>query len=112
MHLYDPIFHADASELERQYDFITCTETVEHFHQPHAEFRKFNKLLISGGWLGVMTNFQTDDAQFAQWHYRRDPTHVTFYREATFTCIAADLGWHCKFPARNIVLMRKPREAR
>ena len=112
MHLYDPIFHADASELERQYDFITCTETVEHFHQPRAEFRKFNKLLLSGGWLGVMTNFQTDDAQFAQWHYRRDPTHVTFYREATFTCIAADLGWHCKFPARNIVLMRKPREAR
>ncbi|MDA0214719.1 MAG: class I SAM-dependent methyltransferase [Planctomycetota bacterium] len=112
MHLYDPIFHPDTSELERQYDFITCTETVEHFHQPRVEFRKFNELLRPGGWLGVMTNFQTDDAQFAQWHYRRDPTHVTFYRKATFARIALDLGWEYQFPARNIVLMQKPRDMR
>ncbi len=107
MHLYDPIFHADTSELDRTYDFITCTETVEHFHQPRAEFRKLDTLLRSGGLLAIMTNFQTNDEQFEQWHYRRDPTHVTFYREATFARIAADVGWQFECPARNIVFMRK-----
>ena len=32
---------------------------------------------------------QTDDASFADWHYRRDPTHVAFYREATLRHVAA-----------------------
>ena len=36
--LYDPFFHPDKSSLQTQYDFITCTETAEHFHDPFAEF--------------------------------------------------------------------------
>ena len=37
-------------------------------------------LVRPGGWTGVMTCFQTDDARLAHCHYRRDPTHVVFYR--------------------------------
>ena len=108
MHLFDPIFAPDegAGVLSRTYDFVTCTETVEHFHNPRAEFRKLHALLCPGGWLAIMTNFQRDDSQFAQWHYRRDPTHVTFYRETTFRIIAAESGWQCEIPARNIVMMQ------
>lgn len=109
MHLYDPFFHADLSILQRKFDFITCTETVEHFHHPRQEFVRLNQSLRVGGWLAIMTNFQTVDAQFANWHYRRDPTHVTFYRAETFARIALDFGWTCHFPARNIALIQKDR---
>ncbi|HUF45131.1 MAG TPA: class I SAM-dependent methyltransferase, partial [Aestuariivirgaceae bacterium] len=83
MAAYDPFFAPDRSLLERTFDFITCTEAAEHFHHPAAEFDRLNRMLRAGGWLGIMTCFQTDDGRFADWHYRKDPTHVVFYREAT-----------------------------
>lgn len=106
--LYDPFFAPDAAVLERRYDFITCTEAAEHFHDPAGEFDRFDRMLRPGGWLALMTCFQTEDARFARWHYRRDPTHVVFYRAATFERIARRLGWQCEIPCKDVVLMRKP----
>lgn len=108
MALYDPFFQPDPAPLDATYDFITCTETTEHFHHPADEFDRFDRMLRAGGWLGIMTCFQTDDARFADWHYRRDPTHVVFYREATFGLIASAYGWSCEIPVKDVVLMRKP----
>jgi SAM-dependent methyltransferase len=106
--LYDPLFAPDTRVLENTYDFITCTETAEHFHDPAFEFARLDTLLRPGGWLGLMTIFQNDDARFAGWHYRRDHTHVVFYREETMHWIAAHFGWHCTIPRPDVVLMRKP----
>ncbi|MEO1019763.1 MAG: class I SAM-dependent methyltransferase, partial [Pseudomonadota bacterium] len=105
--LYDPFFYPDPAPLSKHYDFITCTETVEHFYQPAEEFDLFDKLLKPGGWLGVMTCFQTEDARFANWHYRRDPTHVVFYREKTMHDLAEARGWSCEIPVKDVALMRK-----
>jgi 2-polyprenyl-3-methyl-5-hydroxy-6-metoxy-1,4-benzoquinol methylase len=105
--LYDPFFHPDAAALQTTYDFVTCTEVIEHFHAPALEFRRLDGLLKPGGWLALMTCFQTDDARFAQWHYRRDPTHVVFYREATLAHIARRHGWQMSVPQRNVALMHK-----
>lgn len=105
--LYDPFFRPDVSVLQRTYDFITCTEVAEHFHCPAMEFETLNRLLRPGGWLGIMTCFQTDDERFANWHYRRDPTHVVFYREETFRHLAAHFSWDCGIPVRNVALMYK-----
>ena len=107
MQLYDPLFPCDADALHRQYDFITCTEVVEHFHRPADEFARFDQLLRPNGWLAIMTLFQTDDQSFANWHYRRDPTHVVFYRPATFHVLAEQYGWHCEIPAKDVVLLRQ-----
>lgn len=107
MSIYDPIFADDRGVLKQCYDFITCTETVEHFHHPAREFARLNDLLRPGGVLAIMTNFQCDDRAFANWHYRRDPTHVAFYRESTMRTIAGRLGWSCAITAPNIVLMHK-----
>lgn len=108
MSIFDPFFYPDQSLLEQTYDFITCTETIEHFHKPAKEFALFEKLLRPGGWLGIMTCFQTDDTRFSSWHYPRDPTHVTFYREATLRHLAAKFGWSCEIPVKDVALMQKP----
>lgn len=107
MALYDPFFHPDLAALDGRYDFITCTEVVEHLHQPAEVLDQLDGLLKSGGWLGIMTCFQTDDDRFDNWHYRRDPTHVVFYREATFQWLAEHYGWRLKIPHKDVVLLQK-----
>ncbi|MGK7296153.1 MAG: class I SAM-dependent methyltransferase [Candidatus Wenzhouxiangella sp. M2_3B_020] len=108
MAVWDPIYQPDTVVLESTYDFVTCTEVVEHMHRPAEEFRCIARLLRPGGWLGIMTRFQTDDARFVDWHYRRDPTHVVFYREDTLRCIAARFGWTIEIPRTGVALLQKP----
>ncbi len=105
--LYDPIYQPDTAALGRRYDAITCTEVVEHFHHPAEEFRHLNDLLRPNGWLIVMTRFQTDDARFARWHYRRDPTHVVFYRPQTFAAVGRQLNWEVQCKPPQLALIRK-----
>lgn len=105
--LYDPFFEPDAAALAQTYDFITCTEVVEHFHDPAREFARLYALLENGGTLAIMTCFQTDDAGFANWRYRRDPTHVVMYREQTFRYLATHYGLSCEIPGKDIVLLTK-----
>lgn len=107
--LYDPFFHPDRASLARTYDFITCTEVVEHLHEPAEVFSLLDRLLRPGGWLGIMTCFQTDDDRFDNWHYRRDPTHVVFYRRETFEWLARRYGWELDVPVKNVALLRKGR---
>jgi SAM-dependent methyltransferase len=106
--VYDPFFADDPAVLRGTYDFITCTETAEHFHDPAAEFDRFDRLLQPGGWLGVMTCFQTDDAAFRDWHYRRDPTHVVFYKRETLEVLAEARNWSFECPVKDVAVMRKP----
>ena len=40
--LYDPFFFPDTEALTRTYDFITCTETAEHF--PSTLIKEFNTI--------------------------------------------------------------------
>lgn len=106
--LYDPFFQPDPAPLEQVYDFVTCTETAEHFHRPADEFDRFVTLIRPGGWLAIMTCFQTDDSRFTDWHYRQNPTHVVFYRDQTMRHLARRLGWSCDIPVKDVALMRKP----
>lgn len=108
MRTWDPIYANEPDALARRYRFLTCTEVIEHVHEPADVFTQFDALLEGGGWLGIMTMWMTDDAAFANWHYRRDPTHVCFWRPDTFRWIATQLGWDLELPARNIALLRKP----
>lgn len=108
MAVYDPFYAPAQSVLAtaRHYDFITCTEVLEHVFDPAVLFDQFDRLLKPGGWLGLMTCFQTDDARFAGWHYRKDPTHVVFFRETTLRHVADQRGWACDVPTKDVAIMR------
>jgi SAM-dependent methyltransferase len=106
--LYDPIYSPDTAPLSKKYDFVTCTEVIEHFHDPAQEFDRLGALLRPGGWLGLMTCFQTDDARFVDWQYRKDPTHVVFYRAVTLRHVAAARGWSGTIPCKDVALMQTP----
>ena len=108
MELFDPFFYPDRTLLNYSYDFVTCTEVVEHFHHPAEEFHRLMRMVKPGGWLAIMTCFQTDDEKFKNWHYRRDPTHVVFYREETLRHLAEYSGWLFERPVKNVALMQRP----
>ena len=105
--IYDIFFHPDEQALAQIYDFITCTETVEHFTAPRQEFDRLNELLRPCGWLGVMTGMLESWDAFPSWHYHRDPTHVNFFSIGTMRWLANRYGWEALFPRENVVLFRK-----
>ena len=105
--VYDIYFYPDRSVLSVAYDFVTCTETAEHFADPRGELEKIDKLLNRGGWLGVMTGMLENWEDFPSWYYHRDPTHVNFFSRITMRWIANLLGWEVHFPKENVTLFRK-----
>lgn len=105
--LYDPLFHPDETVLAHTYDFITCTETVEHFSNPRADFLRLRRLLVPGGWIGIMTDILEDRDGFADWYYHRDPTHVAFYTSRTFRWISEWLGLEVELSRERVVVLRK-----
>ncbi len=98
MSLYDPFFHKDRAVFERTYDFIIAVEVIEHLYHPENELHRLRRLVRPGGGLGFMTHIYSEDIDFADWYYRRDPTHVGFYSRRTFQWI------HEKFSFRELHL--------
>lgn len=105
--IYDPFFAADPGVLERSYDFITCSETVEHFFRPGDEFELFARLLRPGAWLAIMTQTVPESTSFEDWYYCRDPTHVCFFRQETMEWIARSFGWRLEAPRPNVTLFQR-----
>jgi len=104
--VYDPFFADDINLLRKTYDFLTCTETVEHFHHPDREFELFLKLVRKNGWIGIMTQMIENDSKFPEWHYIRDDTHVCFYSKTTFEWIAKRYDLTAHFIGNSVVLLR------
>lgn len=105
---YDPFFAPDESRLDAQYDFVTCTEVIEHMHDPLGDLARIDALLRPAGWVGLMTELRPPMTDFARWHYHRDPTHVGFHSEASLRWIAARFGWQMKSASRRVILLHKP----
>ena len=106
---YDPFFYNDRDLLERKYDFITCTETAEHFHYPAKEFDLLTTLLNPGGIFAIMTNLYSGEIDFDNWWYHRDPTHVSFFSVDTFQWLSNKYGLEIILtdPADNVIFLRR-----
>ena len=105
---YDPFYFNKTQLLEKKFDFVTCTEVIEHFYEPRQEFMKLDRLLKGpGSILALMTEILLDEGGFSGWWYPKDPTHVCFYQEATFQWISTQMGWILEFPCKNVVIYSK-----
>ncbi|MBD1387879.1 class I SAM-dependent methyltransferase [Neiella sp. HB171785] len=110
MATYDPIFAPDQTPLSRQYDFVTCTEAIEHFHYPHQEWQTLLKLVRPGGYLAIMTKLVVNQQRFSQWHYKLDPTHVSFFSRATFEYLAQRDHLTLEFIDSDVMLFQTPKD--
>lgn len=108
MQVFDKFYADEPDVLTGQYDFITCTEVVEHLSQPAETLDSLFAILKPGGWLGVMTKLVIDQTAFSRWHYKNDLTHICFYSRSTFQWLASH--WHCplEFIGSDVILLQKP----
>lgn len=104
---YDPIYFPEPCYLDNKYDFIVCSEAIEHFHTPHKEWKVWLDILHNGGFLAIMTKRVKNKIKFANWHYKNDVTHVSFFSEYTFMWLATKYGFHAHFPAKDIVILKR-----
>ncbi|NKF52065.1 class I SAM-dependent methyltransferase [Shewanella sp. WXL01] len=108
---YDPFFAANPEVLKQDYDFVCCYRVFEHFRSPQKEWRLLSQLVRPGGWLAISTPLLSNLNQFAKWHYKTNPTHVSFYQQATFEYMAAVSGFDLLFASKDFILMQKPSES-
>ncbi len=106
--IYDSFYAADRSVWDRRYDFVVASEVVEHLHRPLTELQRLWDVLRPAGWLGIMTKRVLDEAAFARWHYKADPTHVCFFASETFAWLASRWGAEWQAIGADVVLLRKP----
>ena len=81
-------------ELKKKYDLIISTETFEHIKNPGEELACLIPKISSKGYLAIMTRFYPSRdsnlclESFSEWYYKRDPTHIAFYSQKTFSWVA------------------------
>lgn len=105
--LYDRIFAPDENVLTEHYSFITATEVVEHLRRPGWELDRLWSLLISHGWLGIMTKLVRDPTAFANWHYKNDPTHICFFSADTWHWWAVRYGAKLEIIGADVILLQR-----
>lgn len=103
---YDPYFAPRVFSDSEQFDFITCTETIEHFRNPAVEFEKLSRLVRPSGWVVLMTEILDGDISFENWWYIRDRTHVSLYQPKTMEWIAHKYKWCMQIPSKTVRLYR------
>jgi len=105
--IYDPFYTPDRIPLTRLYDFVTASEVVEHFGNPGEDLPRLWSCVRPGGLLGIMTKQVVDEASFSDWHYKNDPTHVSFFSSETFHWIAAEWSARLTIVDRDVILLAK-----
>jgi len=107
MNIYDAFYAPCEAILARRYDFLTCSETMEHFATPAQEWRRFLKLVREGGWIGIMTQLREAGRDFSDWYYKNDDTHVSFYSRATFEFLARQHDLRLWFEGTSVILLQR-----
>ena len=108
LRIYDPYYAPNHKVLDETYDFVTCSETFEHFYSPGDEWDLLVELIKPGGWLGIMTLMHPALDEFPDWHYKNYDTHVSFFSRKTFTFLAHQDGLQVSFLGENVILFQKP----
>ncbi|VAX36241.1 Putative methyltransferase associated with DUF414 [hydrothermal vent metagenome] len=107
MENYDPIYFPNKNLRTQYYDFITCTEVIEHFYTPRNEFILFNKLLKpQNSFLAIMTALYNPNQNFNEWWYPKDPTHICFYQKETIEWLADWMGLEIVVMSDRICILK------
>ena len=107
INLFDPYFENHPEVLEDTYDFIICSEVMEHFNKPFEEFKRLFGLLNPGGKLYCKTSIFYEFLDFKNWYYKNDPTHVFFYSEESLKWIREHFGFHNLEIASKLIVFEK-----
>ena len=105
--LFDHYYKPNEKVFSKTYDFVVLTEVIEHLSSAKFEIERILSLLKPGGWLGIMTKLSTGKESFPLWHYKNDPTHISFYSKDTFTWLANNYSLSIEFIGSDAIILQK-----
>lgn len=113
--IYDKYYFPNTVKFEdihRWYNFVVSTEVFEHLQSPLDVFVLLWGLLQTDGVLVIMTKRMLSFEKFVNWHYIRDPTHISFFSEKTFLWVGEQLSnkeFKCtvSFQGPDVTILRK-----
>ncbi|MFC0117712.1 class I SAM-dependent methyltransferase [Pseudoalteromonas xiamenensis] len=103
--LYDLYYYPNKTVFNKRYDFITCTEVIEHVAQPKAVFEQLFSILKSGQPLVMMTKLVIDAERFSTWHYKNDLTHISFFSRETFEFVARQYNATLEIIGADVIVL-------
>jgi 2-polyprenyl-3-methyl-5-hydroxy-6-metoxy-1,4-benzoquinol methylase len=101
---YDLFFANEPSFLNQKYDYVSCCEVMEHFHQPYEEFELLKSLLLPKGKLYCKTEVFNNQKPFENWYYKDDFTHVFIYQPKTLEWIQKNLRFSKVFVYDKLIV--------
>lgn len=106
---YDKFFSPQKVYQDKRYDLITSTEVLEHISDIQGVMRLFSDHLNPNGYLALMTQFHDNDQEaYLKWWYRRDPTHILFFRPKSFDLLARQHGFTLRYhDAKKVILLQR-----
>ena len=107
MEIFDPYYAPNKDILLEHYDFVTCTEVIEHFRQPNLELHKLFALLKPDGILGIMTKLVIDAEAFSRWHYKNDSTHISFFCRDTLQWLATKYQCRLDILGNDVIIFTR-----
>jgi len=105
--LYDKFYARNDAVFDKQYDFITASEVVEHLRQPLVELSRLMELLKTNGVLAIMTQILTPQIDFEQWYYKNDPSHVGFFSEKSLNYLVEKWQAELYVISERVVIFKK-----
>ena len=105
--LYDKFYDRNDAVFDKQYDFITASEVVEHLRQPLTELSRLMGLLKSNGVFAIMTEILTSQIDFNQWYYKKDPSHIGFFSEKALSYLAEKWQAELYVISERVVIFKK-----
>ncbi|NHN24314.1 class I SAM-dependent methyltransferase [Flavobacterium jejuense] len=104
---YDIFFENVPEKLTQKYNYISCCEVMEHFHEPLKEFKLLHSMLLPNGKLYCKTELFQNQIPFENWYYKNDLTHVFIYQETTLHWIHKLLNFKKVEVRDKIILFEK-----
>jgi hypothetical protein len=93
MDSYDTYFLKDELIWDKTYDFIILSEVIEHLRMPRQDMRQLGRHLNPQGKIFIKTKFMRETkAEFDNWFYKRDSTHIQFFNPGSMEYLKNFLG--------------------
>lgn len=100
---YDPLYFPSGKKNE-SYDFLLLSEVIEHFRDVRKEFELIKPLLKPESLIVISSSWLPED--FANWHYHRDPTHISFYNTRSLREVSKLLEKYVEKVSKNLAVLK------
>lgn len=105
---WDPFFAPDTAFFKNGADLVLCLEVAEHFENPTEGFKGLARAARIGGIVALQTLLVPQNyAEFKNWWYKEDTTHVSFYSLQALEICAKNAGLALEAHSDTVFFFRR-----